>query len=55
MDPHIRHWKVAIERFCAASDPDYREIAKLIAVIAMTEIDRKLPRRLKTASASGTG
>ncbi len=42
MDPHIRHWKVAIERFCAASDPDYREIAKLIAEIAMTDIDETL-------------
>ena len=42
MDPHIRHWKVAIERFCAASDPDYREIAKLISEIAMTDIDETL-------------
>lgn len=42
MDPHIRHWKVAIERFCAASDPDYREIAKMVAEIATTEIDETL-------------
>ncbi|NEU97720.1 hypothetical protein [Bradyrhizobium uaiense] len=42
MDPHIRQWKVAIERFCAAPDPDYREIAKMIAEIATTDIDETL-------------
>lgn len=42
MDPHIRHWKVAIERFCAAPDPDYREMAKMVAEIAATEIDETL-------------
>ncbi|AUC95361.1 MULTISPECIES: hypothetical protein [Bradyrhizobium] len=42
MDPHIRHWKVAIERFCTAPDPDYREIAKLVAEIAVTDIDETL-------------
>ena len=42
MDPNIRHWKVAIERFCAAPDPDYREIAKMVAEIATTEIDETL-------------
>ncbi|WP_375787709.1 hypothetical protein ACE10Z_09635 [Bradyrhizobium sp. Pha-3] len=42
MDPHIRHWKVAIERFCAAPDPDYREMAKMIAEIATTDIDETL-------------
>lgn len=42
MDPHIRHWKVAIERFCAVADPDYREMAKMIAEIATTDIDETL-------------
>ncbi|MGY4402817.1 hypothetical protein [Bradyrhizobium sp. USDA 3315] len=42
MDPHIRHWKVAIERFCAAPDPDYREMAKMVAEIAATDIDETL-------------
>lgn len=42
MDPRIRHWKVAIERFCTAPDPDYREIAKLVAEIAVTDIDETL-------------
>lgn len=42
MDPNIRHWKVAIERFCAAPDPDYREMAKMVAEIATTEIDETL-------------
>ncbi|MCP1849382.1 MULTISPECIES: hypothetical protein [unclassified Bradyrhizobium] len=44
MDPHIRHWKVAIERFCAAPDPDYREMAKMVAEIAATDIDETLRR-----------
>ncbi|MHC1944453.1 hypothetical protein IF803_08690 [Bradyrhizobium sp. UFLA06-06] len=42
MDPNIRHWKVAIERFCAAPDPDYREMAKMVAEIAATDIDETL-------------
>ncbi|WP_076862925.1 hypothetical protein [Bradyrhizobium mercantei] len=42
MDPHIRHWKVAIERCCATPDPDYREIAKVVAEIATTDIDETL-------------
>ncbi|WP_166298670.1 hypothetical protein [Bradyrhizobium sp. 2S1] len=42
MDPHIRHWKVAIERFCAAPDPDYREMARMIAEIAATDLDETL-------------
>ncbi|QIG94559.1 MULTISPECIES: hypothetical protein [unclassified Bradyrhizobium] len=42
MDPHIRHWKVAIEHFCAVPDPDYREMARMIAEIAATDIDETL-------------
>ncbi|WFU34852.1 hypothetical protein QA635_10810 [Bradyrhizobium brasilense] len=42
MDPNIRHWKVAIERFCAAPDPNYREMAKMVAEIAATDIDETL-------------
>ncbi|MCC8959363.1 hypothetical protein H8B02_39970 [Bradyrhizobium sp. Pear77] len=42
MDQHIRHWKVEIARFCAAPDPDYREMAIMIAEIATTDIDETL-------------
>ena len=42
MDPQIRQWKLAIERFCAASDPDYVEMARMVAEIAATDIDEAL-------------
>ena len=42
MDPHIRRWKLAIERLSAASDPDYAEIARTVAEIAATDIDETL-------------
>ncbi len=42
MDPHIRQWKLAIERARAASDPDYRELAQLVAEIATTDLDETL-------------
>ncbi|MGY3484075.1 hypothetical protein ACVW1C_001958 [Bradyrhizobium sp. USDA 4011] len=42
MDPHIRHWKGAIARLCAAPDPDYSEMARMIAEIATTDIDETL-------------
>ncbi len=42
MDPQIRHWKLAIERWQSASDPDYRELAQLVAEIAATDIDETL-------------
>ncbi|WP_426436265.1 hypothetical protein [Bradyrhizobium genosp. P] len=42
MHPQIRQWKLAIERFRAAPDPDYREMARLVAEIAATEHDETL-------------
>lgn len=42
MDLHIRQWKLAIDRFRAAVDPDYREIARMVAEIAATELDETL-------------
>ena len=42
MDPHIRQWKFAIDRFRAAADPDYREMAKMVAEIGATDIDETL-------------
>lgn len=42
MDPQIRQWKLALSHFAAAHDPDYGEIARLVAEIAATEIDETL-------------
>jgi|SRR5882757_2184489 len=42
MDPQIRQWKLAVERFRATSDPDYREMARTVAEIAATDIDETL-------------
>ncbi|VIO79587.1 hypothetical protein CI1B_79210 [Bradyrhizobium ivorense] len=42
MDPHIRRWKLAIDRFREASDPDYGEMARMVAEIAATDIDETL-------------
>ena len=42
MDPQIRQWKLALERFHAAVDPDYREMAPMVAEIAATDIDETL-------------
>ncbi|WGR95723.1 hypothetical protein MTX26_08280 [Bradyrhizobium sp. ISRA443] len=42
MDPHIRQWRLAIERFRAAPDPDYGEMARMVAELAATDIDETL-------------
>ncbi|QPF86405.1 hypothetical protein IC762_09025 [Bradyrhizobium genosp. L] len=42
MDPHIRQWKLALERSAAAHDPDYGEMARMVAEIAATDIDEPL-------------
>ena len=47
MDPRIRHpqikqWKLAIEQGWLASEPDYRDMAQLVAEIAATDVDEPL-------------
>ncbi|WP_245321695.1 hypothetical protein [Bradyrhizobium sp. LTSPM299] len=42
MHPQIRQWKLAIERFYATPDPDYREMARMVAEIAATDLDETL-------------
>ncbi|WP_312018190.1 hypothetical protein [Bradyrhizobium semiaridum] len=42
MDPHVRQWKLAIERFCEARDPDYGQMARMVAEIAATDVDETL-------------
>jgi hypothetical protein len=42
MHPQIRQWKLAIERGRAAPDPDYREMARMVAEIAATDLDETL-------------
>ncbi|MEN3348759.1 MAG: hypothetical protein V7632_2394 [Bradyrhizobium sp.] len=42
MDPHIRRWKLAIDRFREASAPDYGEMARMVAEIAAADIDETL-------------
>jgi len=42
MDPRIRQWRLAIERFCAASDPDHAGMVRMVADIAATDIDETL-------------
>jgi len=42
MDPTIRQWKLAIERGRAEPDPDYREIARMVAEIAANDVDETL-------------
>ncbi|WP_249159059.1 hypothetical protein [Bradyrhizobium tropiciagri] len=42
MDPQVRQWKLAIERFGAAHDPDYNEMARMVAEIAAGDVDETL-------------
>lgn len=42
MDRYIRQWRLAIERFHAAPDPDYRDMARMVAELAATDVDEAL-------------
>ncbi|MGV7216904.1 hypothetical protein [Bradyrhizobium sp. UFLA05-112] len=42
MDPHIRHWKLAIERCMSAPEPDYGKTAEIVAEIAGASRDETL-------------
>lgn len=42
MDRYIRQWRLAIERFHAAPDPDYRDMARMVAELAATDVDETL-------------
>lgn len=42
MDTRVKQWKLAIERFGAAHDPDYGQMARMVAEIATTDIDETL-------------